>query len=372
MNWILYANAKKRKARLAMTIGGIAIGVATLFALLSLSAGIERSLDREISGMGAHVLLLPEGCPYELTLALMQGTDALEHIDAATLPTIRATENVATAVPAVVGKARVNGQLTSIYGTTDELLAVRRWPWEQFDGAIIGSDVAEKLALKAGDAMTLKLYAEREVTVAAVLEPTSGRDDTFVFVPLTTAQSVLGLDGKLSAVLVQTEDVSRAVQTQYALGRMSDIQAVPPSDVFSRLMELFGSIKQTLILITGIAIVVGVLTTMNTMSMAVHERKRDIGVLRALGSTRRDVMKLFVRESLILSLIGGAVGVIAGYVATKFLPTNSGFGLEATPQFSVVYIVICTAVAVVVGIASSLYPAMAAARTQPIRTLREL
>ena len=107
MSWIILANAKKRKARVVMTVLGIAIGVATLFALLSLSAGIEKALDREISGMGAHILLLPEGCPYELTLSLMQGSDAFEHIPANVLPEIQAVDNVDLAVPVAVGKAKV-------------------------------------------------------------------------------------------------------------------------------------------------------------------------------------------------------------------------------------------------------------------------
>jgi len=372
MNWIILANAKRRKARVAMTIGGIAIGVATLFALLALSAGIERALDREISSIGANILLLPEGCPYELTLALMQGTSAFEHIPPGALPDVQAVANVELAVPVAVGKAKVNGQLTSIYGTTDEILGVRQWGIGSFEGAVVGSDVAEKLGLELGDVLAISLYTSAELEVTQILVPTHGRDDTFVFVPLATAQSVLGIGEELSAILVRTRRASDTTETQYALGRMSDIQAVPPSDIFQRLMELFSSIKQTLILITGIAIVAGILTTMNTMTMAVHERKKEIGILRALGSTKRKVFNLFVRESVLLSLAGGAVGLGLGFLATLFLPSNSGFGLEATPQFSIVYVLVCLAVAMVVGVASSLYPAMAAASTEPIRTLREL
>ncbi len=372
MSWIILANARKRKARLVMTIAGIAIGVATLFALLALSAGIERALDREISAMGANILLLPEGCPYELTLALMQGTDAFEHIPADALPGIREVANVEVAVPVTVGKAKVNGQLTSVYGTTSEILRVRQWGLESFDGAVVGSDVAEKLGVAEGEQLTISLYSEVVLPITTVLAPTRGRDDTFVYVPLEVAQEVLGVGDQLSAVLVRTTSVAATASTQSTLGRKSDIQAVPPSDVFDRLMELFATVKQTLILITGIAIVAGVLTTMNTMTMAVYERKKEIGILRALGSTKRNVFRLFVTESLLLSLVGGVVGLVFGFVATQFLPKTSGFGLEATPQFSFVYVVICMLVAVVVGVASSLYPAMSAARTQPIKTLREL
>jgi len=372
MTWIILANARKRKARVAMTVAGIAIGVATLFALLALSAGIEQALDREISAMGANILLLPEGCPYELTLALMQGSDAFEHIPMDVLPSVLAVGDVQVAAPVAVGKAKANGQLTSIYGTTDEILGVRQWGIDSFQGAVVGSDVAEKLGVSAENVLSLSLYASEEIPIEVVLEPTFGRDDTFVFVPLEVAQRVLGLGDQLSAILVRTNSVTATTTTQSTLGRMSDIQAVPPSDVFERLMDLFATIKQTLILITGIAIVAGVLTTMNTMTMAVYERKKEIGILRALGSTRGNVFRLFVAESLVLSLVGGVVGVALGFIATQFLPQSSGFGLEATPVFSFLYVAICLLVAIVVGVASSLYPAMSAARTQPIKILREL
>ena len=372
MSWIILANARKRKSRVIMTVSGIAIGVATLLALLALSAGIERALEREISNMGAHILLLPKGCPYELTMALMQGSDAFEHIPSSTLPEIQAVENVALAVPVVVGKAKVNGQLASIYGTTPEILRIRQWGMETLTGAVLGSDVAERLGLTVGDAVSIALYAQVEVIVTAVLPSTRGRDDTFIFVPMDVAQQVLGLADRFSAVLVKTAVVSDMTRTQYSLGRMSDVQAVPPSDIFDRLMELFASIKQTLILITGIAIVAGVMTTMNTMTMAVYERKTEIGILRALGSTKWSIFKLFVTESLLLSLVGGAAGLAAGYVATLFLPRTSGFGLQASPQYEPIFFIVCLIVAVVVGVTSSLYPAMNAARTQPIKTLREL
>jgi len=372
MVWIIVANAKKRKARLVMTVVGIAIGVATLFALLSLSAGIEGALDREIGGLGASIILLPEGCPYELTIALMQGADTIEHIPEESLPRIREVENVRSAVPVVVGRVKVNGQLTSVYGTTEDVLQIKGWGITEFTGAVVGSDVAEKLNLSRGQRISLDLYAQESLEVTRVLGATGGRDDTFVFVPLAVAQKILGLGNRLSAVLVQEASIDETTQTRYALGRMADIQAVPPSEVFDSLMGLYGSVKQTLILITGIAIVAGILTTMNTMTMAVHERKKDIGILRAVGSTQRDVFGLFVWESLLISLAGGALGIAMGYVASQFLPRTSGFGLEATPHFSLAYVGICVLVAVAVGTVSAIYPAMVAARTQPIKTLREL
>lgn len=370
--WIVFANAKKRKARLVMTVAGIAIGVATLFALLASSAGIQRGLEREIGGLGAHILLLPVGCPYTLTLALMQGADTLDYIPQDRLADVRAVSNVRRAVPVAVGRVRVNGEMMPIYGTSDEILPLKKWGIPTLNGAVVGSDAAARLGLALGSRVALSLYAQHEVDVIRVLPRTGGRDDTFVFVPLAIAQSVLALPDEVSAILVQTENVERVPQTRQTLGRLANLQAVPPSEVFDMLVGLFGSMASTLMLITGVAIVVGVLTTMNTMTMAVYERKAEIGLLRAVGATRGNVFRLFVVESLWVSLVAGVLGVGVGYVVTQLLPRTTGFGVAAAPHFSASYIGICLVVATGVGALAALYPALMAAQMEPIKALRAL
>ncbi len=372
MNWILRANLKRRKARLALTIGGIAIGVATLFALLSFSAGIATALERELDSLGAHIIVLPVGCPYSLTLSLMQGADTIEYIDEASLAEFRAVDNVHIAAPAVVGRAKVNGTLTPVYGTDIQTALLKNWELDSFEGAVVGSKAAADLKLSAGDTINVSLYAPIAISVAKVLPVTGGRDDTFVFLPLAAAQKVLALEGKISAVLVRTSDVSRVSETRSTLGHMLGVQAVPPSEVFDTLVGILATVRQTMILIAGIAIAVGVFTTMNTMIMSVQERRRDIGLLRAVGATRREVFRLFLYESVVVSAVGGLVGLAVGYVATLLLPRASGLGLEALPQYSPAFIGICLVVAVAVGAIAALYPAMMAARVEPIRALREL
>jgi putative ABC transport system permease protein len=372
MWWMILANVRKRRARAIMTVAGVAIGVGTLFALLAVGAGIESALKREIEGLGAHILVLPKGCPYALSLALMQGAEALEHIPQNMLSKIAGAENVHLAVPVVVGRVQLDGEQVPVYGATDELFALKRWTGAGFSGAVVGSEVATRLRLVPGQTISLDLYETVTVEVAHVLPRSGGRDDTFVFVPLHTAQTLLALPERLSAVLVQTTDVARTAQTRVVLGRMADVQAVPPSDVFDMLVTLFGSIKSTLILVTGIAIVVGVLTTMNTMTMAAYERRRDIGLLRAVGATRLDVFRMFMAESLVVSLVSGVLGVAVGYAATHLLPQTTGFGLQSSPTFSLGYVALSLAVAAGVGSVSGIYPALLAARTQPIKALREL
>jgi putative ABC transport system permease protein len=372
MNWILRANLKRRKARLALTIGGIAVGVATLFALLSFSAGIATALERELDSLGAHIIVLPIGCPYSLTLSLMQGADTIEYISEDSLAEFRAVDNVQIAAPVVVGRAKVNGTLTPVYGSDIQTAQLKDWELASFDGAVIGSKAAADLKLSVGDSITVSLYAPITIQVVKVLPVTGGRDDTFVFLPLADAQKVLALQGKLSAVLVRTADVSHVSETRTALGHMMGVQAVPPSEVFDTLVGILATVRQTMILIAGIAIAVGVFTTMNTMIMSVQERRREIGLLRAVGATRREVFNLFLTESVFVSAIGGVVGLAVGYLATLLLPRASGMGLDAPPQYSFAFVGICLLVAITVGAVSAMYPAMMAARIQPIRALREL
>lgn len=369
---MIYANLRRRKARTLLTIVGISIGVATLFALLSISAGIELTLEREIGGLGAHIILLPEGCPHMLTLALVQGVDTMEYIPEEMLPPIKGENNVRLAVPVVVGKAMMNNNLVSIYGTTEEINELKQWGIEEFNGAVVGSDVAGDLNLTQGQTIYLKGYDELDIKIIKILDETGGRDDTFIFVPLNFSQKLFELGGNLSAILVTTEDVGKAAETRYALGRLGDIQAVPPSEVFDILMDLFASIKANLLMITGIAIVAGILTTVNTMTMAAYERRKDIGLLRAIGATKKDVFKLFMLESLFLSVIAGIFGVLTGYVFMNLFPMAGILGIEYSPYFSPQYVLICLITACGVGSISGIYPAMSAAKTTPINALREL
>jgi putative ABC transport system permease protein len=208
--------------------------------------------------------------------------------------------------------------------------------------------------------------------ITKILGETGRRDDTFIFLPLDFAQELFGLEGNLSAILVKTEDLGRAVETRRALGQIGDIQAVPPSEIFDVLIGLFASIKANLLVITGIAIMAGILTTVNTMTMAAYERRKDIGLLRAIGATKKYVFKLFMLESFFVSVIAGILGVLAGYVFMKLFPMAGILGIGYSPYFSLQYVLICLITACGVGSISGIYPAMSAAKITPIKALREL
>ncbi len=369
--WYTLATLRKRKVRTVTAVGGVTVGVGTLFALLSVGAGIQRALSQALDAMGAHILVLPIGCPYALTLALTRGVDTLEYLDEDLLPQVLNHPNVKMANPVVVGKVLVNGEQFTVYGTTKDYLVSRGWPGSAFEGALVGAEAARRLEVEVGDVLNLSFYSQETLPVLGVLPRTGGQQDLFVFVPLKVAQRLLGLEGKLSAILVQVKEVREVTATRQALGRLPFSQAVPPSEVFDMLVGLYGTVQSNLILVTGIAIAVATLITFNTMVMAVYERRREIGILRAIGTTRSQVFFLFVREAAVLSLIAGLMGIGGGYLATLLLPQTTGFGLEARPVLSPAYVGLCLLVALVVGLAAGAYPAFRAAQIQPISVLRE-
>ncbi len=369
--WYSLGNLRKKKLRTITTVVGVAVGVGTLFALLSVGAGIEGALSKAMDAMGAHILVLPIGCPYALSLALTRGVDTLEYLDENLLAQVVSQPNVRVANPVVVGKVLVNGEQFTVYGTTEDYLKARGWTSSSLEGAVVGVEAARRLGVGVGDLLALEFYSQETLRVVGILARTGGQQDLFVFVPLKVAQRLLGLEGKLSAILVQVKDVREVAVTRQALGRLPFSQAVPPSEVFDMLVGLFGTVQSNLILITGIAIAVATLVTFNTMVMAVYERRREIGILRAIGTTRAQVFSLFVREAAVLSLLAGVVGIGGGYLAMLLLPQTTGFGLEARPVFSPAYVGISLGVALTVGLAAGAYPAFRAARIEPITVLRE-
>ncbi len=387
------------KMRAALTMLGVIIGVMAVVALLSVGQGMERSVIQQIQSIGTNLILLgPEPA---------QG-GRLTNGD---LEAIRDPFNV----PAVVqATAEVRGQaqlilagqdrLASVTGTTPEFLQVRNFEVSLGDFitqddldqrtrvAVLGWDVYEDLFGPDGDVypigQTIKLNGT-PFPVVGVLAPKGGvgvtNQDDVIFIPLTTAQSRLfpqqraGAQPTVSAIMATVaseEQMDQVIEQITELLRERHRLGLEEEDDFmifgqDELLDVFGSITGIITIflgaIAGISLLVGGIGIMNIMLVSVTERTREIGIRKAVGALRRDILLQFLIEALVLSLIGGLVGLALGIALSHSIGSLSP---DLAPIISLQVVLVAVGFAVAVGLFFGLYPALRASELRPIEALR--
>ncbi|MDD4898906.1 MAG: ABC transporter permease [Methanocellales archaeon] len=376
MWWIIYAYLKRRKIRVFLTMLGIAVGVATLFTVLSISDGIDLSINQEMQGVEAQIFVIPYGHTHDRIMGIMEG-EAEGNMPSSVHTQVKEIDNVKLAVPVIMKQAKFEDvKMVPVVGTTKEMGELKLWSYTgDFDGAVLGAFEAMTRAILPGDTIRLEAQTVLELEVIETLEETSTHDDHYVFIPLASAQELFGEDGNISAIFVTMENPEKAAETIAALNQIKNVDAVFAHDVFQEILDMFAVTKANIILITGIAIVAGAFTTINTMTMAVYERKKDIGLSRAVGATQMDIFTLFMVESIILSIVACVLGILIGYAFLNLypliVPISIG-GIESSPYYSPHNVLLCFIIAYGVGTISGIYPAISAARLAPIDALRGL
>ena len=389
------------KMRSALTMLGIIIGVGAVVAMIAVGSGAKQRISEQIASMGSNLLIVLSGSSTSGGLRFGSGTVPTLTVDdaKAILTEIPAVRYVA---PTLGGGAQVvfgnQNWSTIVNGTTPEALEIREWPLssgrsftqQDVDGAtkvcLLGKTVADNLfggIDPIGQVIRIKMVP---FTVIGVLAPkgqsTQGQDqDDTIIVPLTTAQKKLfGMQfpGMVRVIMVQARqpEVMKDVENQIndLLRQRHHIQPKQDNDFSVRnLTEIMSTAEQSasvmsLLLgaIASISLIVGGIGIMNIMLVSVTERTREIGIRIAVGAKGRDILLQFLIESLVLSLIGGTMGIGIGVAGTLIL---SSFTQWPT-LFSVKAILLAFLFSGSVGVFFGFYPARKASMLNPIEALR--
>ncbi len=385
------------KLRAALTMLGVIIGVAAVVALLSVGQGVEGTVTAQIQSIGTNLVLIgPDvGQGGQLTNADLEAIR-----DPFNVPTV----SQATARLQDQARVTAGGETlwTTISGTTPEYLSVRNF--EMSMGEFITPDDLDRrarVAVLGWDAYEelfgLEVYPVGQkikingtpFRVVGVLAPKGGvgvtNEDNFVFVPLTTAQGRLfpqrraGGQPVVSTIMVTvvSEEQMEAASQQLTevLRARHRLGPDDPDDfvIFGQdeLLDVFGSITSILTVflgaIAGVSLLVGGIGIMNIMLVSVTERTREIGIRKAVGALRRDILIQFLIEALVLSLLGGLLGLALGLALTEGIGRLSP---DLSPAVEPGVLVVAVGFAAAVGLFFGLYPAMRAARLRPIEALR--
>ncbi len=395
------------KLRSTLTMLGIVIGTAAVITLLSVGQGVEGYINNQFNALGTHLLFVwprlggsqrTQFTSFNQTTLTERDAGALDNPlrvpDAASVaPLLRldalarfGRKDIVTTVrgaDADYGAARNLRLVSGRFIAEDDVLARARV-------AVIGQTVLEELFPAGANPLnqTLRLN-DVPFRVIGVLEERGGNqfanDDNQVIVPISAARGRLndlraptGLPG-VSVILMQAsaDEALDAVKFD-SIGTLRDTHHISYRDdddftVLSQndLLATFGQISAAVTLflgaIAGISLVVGGIGIMNIMLVTVTERTREIGLRKAVGAKRRDILIQFLVESMTLAVLGGLIGVAIGVTGAMLI---AGLSQEFAPRVSPVTIALSTGMSALVGLVAGLYPALRAARLNPIEALR--
>jgi putative ABC transport system permease protein len=396
-----FESLSSNKLRSGLTILGIVIGVGAVIAMVSVGRGAQATITESINGIGTNLIFVFRG-----------GSEDVRNPKHITLQDAQAIADTfqAPSVSAVAPVIQDNGKVTfgrestttTITGVTPEYQDVRKYSLtegefinqEQMLGqasvVLLGSEVADKLFGRqeglVGETVRIEGQPYR---VIGVLQSKGGSGfsnvDNQVMVPFSTAQARLirhAVTDQVDLLLVEavspqavplaSEEVAQVLRTRHrtAIGA-DDFTILTQQDFLSTASTITNVLTIFLGGVAAISLLVGGIGIMNIMLVSVTERTREIGLRKAVGAHKSDIMIQFLAESSVLSLIGGVIGIILGYaIAIAVSQIARANNANIAPTISIDIILIATLFSTAVGLFFGLYPANRAASLEPVEALR--
>ncbi|HEX8234820.1 MAG TPA: ABC transporter permease [Abditibacteriaceae bacterium] len=382
MTWILLSlrEWQRRPLRMSITTAGVALAVAALWSLLAFAHGYKAGLRNDLDKLGAHIIVVPKGCPYDAASLALHGASWPCYLKAEYLKQVRAVQGIAVAAPVLMNAYFDGSGAQTVYvGVEGNMLRLKR-NWHvnghfpsRAGEILIGADVAQRHMWRVGQAVRLPGTDNKRGVVSGILAPTQSADDTFIHLRLADAQRLFGHRNELTHILVQLQDPNRmehAVAELRGCGAGFDMNVVPMAHLFTTIGNVVNSTRALLAGIAFVAFLVAGAGVSNSVMMAVAERTREIGVMRALGASHSDIFRLFWSQTMQVCLLGAAGGVMFALLGARVVEAWLRTRLPFAPSGSLVQpeaatTVICFACALFIGSVAGLLPAWRAARLAP-------
>ncbi len=379
-------NVFRQRVRSFLTVLGIAIGIGLILSLGAIGEGLNRQIEQQFGDIAGVIGVYYVG-------------DEDEGIDENAIDGMKDIEGVESVVPVgeySITQRRIKGgfmsrmkggggslSFTGIYPEDlkylvgENIIAEDGRKIEESDSGdyvvLLGASLSERQGLNIGDEIEYERKEDDDSTesfyfdVVGVLEETGDSEvDDVAFVPLTTMQE-LEDDYSIKHLKVKMTDVGLVEEITEEINDYSDdLKAFSALEILRSLQETLGTLQMAVYGIGAISILVGGIGIINTMFMSVMERKREIGIMKAIGATTTDILVQVLEESAFLSLIGGAIGLALGFGASSLITRYTTFNTVITPELVFIAVIF----SLFLGVGAGLYPAWSASRLDPIEVLR--
>jgi len=381
---ISISNLRRRKGKVFFLILGLTIGITTVVTLLTMTRMMNEDISNKLDALGANIIILPQSDDLSLSYGGMSiggvafDTQTLKDADVPKIRQIEVRENISTISPKIIGVVQIGGKKVPLMGVLfQEETRLKKWwkvrgtvPKSQ-EEVLLGNEVAVKLFKSTGDPLTIN---GKRVRISGVLDETGSQDDFLILGELALVQGLLKKPGALSLIEVSAfciscpiEEIVRQISKELPHAKVTAIK-----QTLETKMEALGHFKKFSIGISVIVLLIGGLIVFTNMMASVNERKREIGIFRAIGFRKSHVVRIIFLEAFIIGLIAGMTGYVLGIgvsqVIGPMITGTKGLRIFIDPLLAIGAVFLSA----LIGILSSAYPALHASKMDPTEALRAL
>ena len=380
---IAISNIRRRKSKFFFLVFGLTVGITTVVSLISMTRMMNDDLSNKLDAFGANILIIPRSEDLALSYGGMSfggvsiDVQNLKETDLPKIRNIEVRDNVNMVSPKLIGVVEIEGKRVPLMGVLfNEELRLKKW-WKIHgarpkarDEVLLGNEAAVQLFKSAGDTLSIE---RRGVKVAGVLDETGSQDDFLIFADLKFVQDVMKKPGFLSLIDVSAfcntcpiEEIVRQISKELPHAKVTAVK-----QTLETKMETLDQFRKFSLGISVIVLLIGGLIVFISMMASVNERKREIGIFRAIGFRRSHVVRIIFLEALIVGGLAGLLGIVFGLgVSMAVGPVITGVksGVVVDPLLGIGVLLLSAGI----GILSSAYPAFQASKLDPTVALRSL